>query len=608
MSFYDDASWVLIPEGIKEDVVYAQKPTDGLGDLTFTRASDATRTNSAGEIERTPWNLQSNSEMFTLSNWTKILTTIVANTITAPNGTLTADTLRSTVNGTSTRYRLYGEVNVVSGVTYTGSYYLKKANHRWIQIVAPNNFNTAAWANFDLEEGVIGNKGAGVVAIIQSIGDGWYRCSVTGVATATASDTNFNLVLTNNTNSARYPAYISTTAEDVCYVWGAQVVEGTDAKPYFATTNRQDVPRLDYRNADGTLNSCPRLLLEPQRTNSIRNSTMVGAVAGSPGTLPTNWLNSQTAGLSRQIIGVGTENGLQYIDLRFFGTTNTGDGIRIDLETGTSIAAATGQTWAYSLYAKLISGTIPTTSFFFFERNALGSSVTSGGVAFLPTSTLSRFNSTRTLSGGVTVAFVQTSLSITTANATAYDFTIRIAAPQMELGAYATTFIPTTTAAVTRLIDVPQKSGISSLIGQTEGTIFAEVYISQLQGAVARTFIDIGSTNNRIFLGFTGGASNTVRLQIDTLVNTVRVDFRAVIASVGTIKVAAAYKNGDCALYVNGVAGTQLENNSFSFTTLSNLVVGQTISGTALLNDSIAQAALFTRRLTNAELAAITTL
>ncbi len=49
MSFYDDASWLLIPSGIEEDVVFAQKPTSGLGDLTFTRASDATYTDSTVE-------------------------------------------------------------------------------------------------------------------------------------------------------------------------------------------------------------------------------------------------------------------------------------------------------------------------------------------------------------------------------------------------------------------------------------------------------------------------------------------------------------------------------------------------------------------------------
>jgi len=292
--------------------------------------------------------------------------------------------------------------------------------------------------------------------------------------------------------------------------------------------------------------------------------------------------------------------------LRFFGTGNANDNLRIDLEGTTQIAAANGQTWAYSLYAKAISGTIPSAAFIFLERNIVGSSVTVGGSNFTPTSTLTRFNSIRTLNGGATVAFVQPSLFFAIVNGATYDFTIRIAAPQMELGAYATSYIPTTTAAVTRIADLANKSGISSLIGQTEGTIYTEVYIGQLQGAVARTFIDIGSTSNRIFLGFTTASSNTIRLQIDTALASAMVDFRAVVSSAGTIKVAAAYKDGDCALYVNGVAGTIVSNGSISFTTLANLVLGQTISGTALLNDSIAQAALFKTRLTNAQLVDLT--
>ena len=232
------------------------------------------------------------------------------------------------------------------------------------------------------------------------------------------------------------------------------------------------VPRLDY-----TYGSCPSVLLEPQRTNSIRNSSMVGAVAGTPGTLPTNWVNGQLAGLSRQIVGVGTENGLPYIDFRFFGTTNTADGIRIDLEGGTIIAAATGQTWAYSLYSKLISGTPPTTSFTFFERNSVGGGITSGNVAFAPTSTLTRFSATRTLSGGATVAFVQPSLNIATLISTAYDFTIRIAAPQMELGAYPTTYIPTTSATVTRIADSFSRNNIytNGLITSSGGTWVVEL-------------------------------------------------------------------------------------------------------------------------------------
>jgi len=125
MSFYDEASWVLIPEGIKEDIVFAQKPTNGTGDLTFTRASDATRTNSAGVIERTPWNLLQFSEMFTDTSWTKSSTTISANVTTAPNGNATADLIYPTSGG---NYRLIRQSTFSpwSG-TYTASIYAKAA-------------------------------------------------------------------------------------------------------------------------------------------------------------------------------------------------------------------------------------------------------------------------------------------------------------------------------------------------------------------------------------------------------------------------------------------------------------------------------------------------
>jgi hypothetical protein len=51
MSTYDDASLIMFPSGYKEDKIYSLKPTDGSGDLTFTRASSATRVIAEGLIE-----------------------------------------------------------------------------------------------------------------------------------------------------------------------------------------------------------------------------------------------------------------------------------------------------------------------------------------------------------------------------------------------------------------------------------------------------------------------------------------------------------------------------------------------------------------------------
>jgi hypothetical protein len=46
---------------------------------------------------------------------------------------------------------------------------------------------------------------------------------------------------------------------------------------------------------------------------------------------------------------------------------------------------------------------------------------------------------------------------------------------QLELGAYATSYIPTLGAAVTRGQDQAEKASISSLIGATEGTLFVDI-------------------------------------------------------------------------------------------------------------------------------------
>ncbi|MGA0081580.1 MAG: hypothetical protein ACO3IT_07435, partial [Ilumatobacteraceae bacterium] len=60
----NQASLVYIPSGYKEDTAYSVIPTDGSGDLTFTRASDGTRVNSAGLVENVPWNLVEQSNTF----------------------------------------------------------------------------------------------------------------------------------------------------------------------------------------------------------------------------------------------------------------------------------------------------------------------------------------------------------------------------------------------------------------------------------------------------------------------------------------------------------------------------------------------------------------
>jgi hypothetical protein len=172
--------------------------------------------------------------------------------------------------------------------------------------------------------------------------------------------------------------------------------------------------------------------------------------------------------------------------------------------------------------------------------------------------------------------------------------------------AYATSYIPTLGSSVTRLADVASKTGISSLIGQTEGTLFVEfnsfaasyplsVLCSVTNGdASKRAYAEIlGTTITMAFIG------SAVSSATSTIVN-------------GINKVAIAYKNGDIAFYHNGVLkGTGTANVDWA----GNVDIFNAY-GLYFFNpiyaynekEELKQALLFKTRLTNAELASLTSL
>ena len=583
---FDKASWIMVPSQIEEDWVRAFRPTSELGNLSFTRASDGTRTNAQGVVERTPWNLASYSEQFDNAFWTKfsngtgVAPIVTPNDAIAPNGTLTADKIvLNTGAGTTTanQSNINWSTPTLTGQTITWSVYLR--------------------GSVGGEKVLLGQHDGGYAPLI-TLTTSWQRYTYTAVVGSGSRQFSFGI---------RQGIYGTINSTATIYAWGAQVVEGTEAKPYFMTTNRQDVPRLDYRNADGTLSSCPRLLLEPQRTNSIRNSSMVGAVAGSPGTLPTNWTQFFGTGLTRTVVGTGTENGLPYVDVRLSGTSSD-TRVEILTESSSGISASNGQTWSTSAYVKIVSAPIPPNSYVLksYYWNG-GAYVNESNTSFTPTTTLARYSAAHTIPSG-TITHISQAVRMNITNGAAYDFTIRIAAPQMELGAYATTWVPTTTAAVTRLADDAIKTGISSLIGQTEGTIFADIRYEVAQQA--RIAITDNTTNNWIFFSFPESGTNS-RIYIRSS-NVVNVDqsLLSLFTANQTYKIALAYKTGNWAFYVNG---TQLASgtNSINFNGTFDRIIataGGAVGAGQPIYTKYNQAALFTTRLSNSELQSLTTL
>jgi hypothetical protein len=273
-------------------------------------------------------------------------------------------------------------------------------------------------------------------------------------------------------------------------------------------TAATNAPRFDHNPSTG---ESLGLLVEEQRTNSIRNNTMVGAVAGTPGTAPTNWVASAAAGITRQLVGVGTEDGISYIDYRLSGTATGSNDTQFDI--GSVIAALSGQSWTSSVYVKLQAGSLAnaTITQIIVENSAAGGFLAASTQNITPTSNAlgqQRASLSRTLNNAST-AYVITSLRV--ASAGAIDITLRIGMPQLEQGAFATSVIPTTTATATRSADVVSITGseFSRWYRQDEGTLFSETQWAFTHTATVPTGLSstweinntATSTNNYSILG-----------------------------------------------------------------------------------------------------------
>jgi len=178
---------------------------------------------------------------------------------------------------------------------------------------------------------------------------------------------------------------------------------------------------------------------------------------------------------------------------------------------------------------------------------------------------------------------------------------------QLEAGSYPTSYIPTTTTAVTRVADSASKTAISSLIGQTEGVLYADISRIGLPLSANQTLISIndGTSNNRIRMLTT--LTDDIRFLFQLNGNNVQYDATTGSGEISDInqrlKIAIAYKSGDIAIYINGVL-FNASSNTLTFS--APLSVYDIFEATSGLN--IQSSILYTTRITNAELATLTTL
>jgi hypothetical protein len=179
---------------------------------------------------------------------------------------------------------------------------------------------------------------------------------------------------------------------------------------------------------------------------------------------------------------------------------------------------------------------------------------------------------------------------------------------QIEASPIATSYIPTTTASVTRNKDDISLTGASDLIGQSEGTLYVEVDW-RLTTGTNQDFITVSDGTIGNFFVLTNNPSTLISMV--AVANSVVLTNQGVSSSgySGIQKIAFAYKTNDFELYRNGSSISSDTSGSLAaLGTLTDIDLGQSLLAGSQANMWIRAAALYPTRLSDAEAQALTTL
>jgi hypothetical protein len=345
-----------------------------------------------------------------------------------------------------------------------------------------------------------------------------------------------------------------------------------------------NVPRLDYTDS-----TCPSLLVEPQRTNIALYSEQFDNAAyvksgNGVGVAPVVTANDE-------ISPDGYQNA-DKIDLSLSGGTSSSDWSWIYRNYSATIS----QPQAISLYLKAATaldvGKIIRVGFVAYVNHTLTADWTRVQLTQTPAST-----------ANFSLGFRLRGNEATANTASFYAWGMQLE----QNSSYATSYIPTTSAAVTRNADVISKTGISSLIGQTEGTMYAEVDLSiQSEAGLFRRILMIsnGTETDSTYLRVTSG--NIV--QFVSFDGTVQTLINSISSISGNVKIAATYKTNEFKLYINGVLqGTDLLGSIPATRSILRVGNSDALISAHNLNDRIELATLFQTALTDAQCISLTT-
>ena len=335
--------------------------------IQFTRASNATVTDSNGFIEWAGHNLLTNSESFDASAWSKTGATVSANSTVAPNATTTADTVTATA-GTSNHCVFSANVSAIANVNNTVGVYLKKGTHNYITLIALGSSTSwvAITVDFSGATPVVSQTGAGAAGTYVTSGvdasvNGFYRVWFTGshttvpvqveIALASSATPTYGSYGEESWNAAGTETVIAWGAHLYRSDLGGMVLNPARGDAYYPTTPRNLLGYTEaFDNAGWT-----RYELLSFGSGSVANATIAPNGLQTADLITENTTATASHFIYQDVVfsGTGTlsvyaksATGNRFLYLRFLVTANNWATSIFDLATGSVTQQSNGSSWS----------------------------------------------------------------------------------------------------------------------------------------------------------------------------------------------------------------------------------------------------------------------
>lgn len=470
--------------------------------LTFNRSTSAVYYDDS-TTALAEQNLLVYSQDFSNANWTQEAVTITGSQ-TAPDGTSTAQLFTDTV--ATSDHRCYAFPSQISAPFYTGSVYLKNGTRRYGMLRLQNG-GTTAGAVFDLQTGAVASTGGTgyYSSSITSVGSGWYRCTVTSNAFSSGVG-NFVVAMSNTATYSDNIIYTGTGA--TMYAWGAQLEQRSSATSYTAnlvgstTTNYIPVlltagggqPRFDH---NPTTRDPLGLAVEPQRTNSCLYSQ----------DFTTTWSAANQVSITSNTV-VAPDGTLTADKLIADATSNVHYVVQ---NTGNFSAP-----WTFSCYAKAgeysrVGFSYSNTGYVFFnlstgvQEGTVGGGITSTSIVSVGNGWYRLSFTSTSVSSGANIGIYLFNSTYTSGipTFTGNGFSgLYIWGAQAESGAFPTSYIVTTNAAVTRACETiyMNPADTAAILNIPQGIMLLEISLPSTGYDIGNFACGIGASSTN-YLG-----------------------------------------------------------------------------------------------------------